>query len=300
MLDLKTALGTYADANGGGEGLFETPIPGFTFMRTSHATIPRHAVYRPSLCIVAQGEKQVLFGEHTFSYGEMQALIVSVEIPVVGRVSRASPERPLLGLILELDLGIMREVMEELPNPPAPNGHGGVGVFVGDLEAPLADCLARLSRLLSTPNAIPVLYPAIMREITFWLLSGQHGGEFCKLILPNSRTRRLSEAIQVLRQDFARPIRIDELASVARMSPSSFHAHFKSLTSMTPLQYQKQLRLLEARRLMAAGEINVAGAAYQVGYESASQFSREYTRMFGTPPKRDVIDLKSLALGSPA
>lgn len=300
MLNLKTALSTYADANGGGEGVFDTPIPGFTFMRTSRATLPRHMVYRPSLCIVAQGEKQVLFGEETLTYGEMQALVFSVEIPALGWVSKASAEKPLLGLILELDLGIMREVMEELEAPPPPNDDGGVGVFVSNLEAPLADCTARLSRLLSTPNAIPVLYPTIMREISFWLLTGEYGGEFCKLVLPNSRTRRLAEAIQVLREDFSRPIRIEQLASVARMSPSSFHAHFKMLTSMTPLQYQKQLRLLEARRLMAAGDINVAGAAYQVGYESASQFSREYARMFGTSPKRDVVDLKSLALGSPA
>lgn len=300
MLDLKTALSAYADANGGGEGVFQTPIPGFSIMRTSRATVPRHMVYRPSLCIVAQGEKQLLFGDATLTYGEMQALIVSVEIPALGHVSEASHEKPLLGLILELNLGIMREVMEDLETPPVPNDDFGIGAFVGDLEGPLADCTVRLARLLATPKAIHVLYPAIMREISFWLLTGQNGGEVCKLVLPNSRTRQLAKAIQVLREDFTRPIRIEQLAAVARMSPSSFHQHFKTLTSMTPLQYQKQLRLLEARRLMTAGDINVAGAAYQVGYESASQFSREYARMFGTSPKRDVVDLKSQALGSPA
>jgi AraC-like DNA-binding protein len=150
----------------------------------------------------------------------------------------------------------------------------------------------RLVRLLATPKAIPVLYPAIMREISFWLLTGKNCGEVARVVLPNSRTRRLAEAIQILRDDYVRPIRIDELASVAHMSPSSFHQHFRTLTSMTPLQYQKQLRLLAARRLMTASGINVAAAAYQVGYESASQFSREYARMFGMPPKRDVIEWK--------
>jgi AraC-like DNA-binding protein len=286
------ALNAYADAHGGGEGVFETPIPGFGFMRTSRETLPHHIVYKPSLCIVAQGEKQVLFEDSALTYREMQALIVSVEIPALGRVTKATPEKPLISMVLELDIRIMRQVMEELETPPLPNDDVGLGLFVTDFEGPLADCVVRLVRLLATPKAIPVLYPAIMREISFWLLTGKNGGEVAKVVLPNSRTRRLAEAIQILRDDYVRPIRIDELASVAHMSPSSFHQHFKTLTSMTPLQYQKQLRLLAARRLMTASGINVAAAAYQVGYESASQFSREYARMFGMPPKRDVIEWK--------
>ena len=194
----------------------------------------------------------------------------------------------------------MRQVMEELETPPLPNDDVGLGLFVTDFEGPLADCVVRLVRLLATPKAIPVLYPAIMREISFWLLTGKNGGEVAKVVLPNSRTRRLAEAIQILRDDYVRPIRIDELASVAHMSPSSFHQHFKTLTSMTPLQYQKQLRLLAARRLMTASGINVAAAAYQVGYESASQFSREYARMFGMPPKRDVMRMEIGAAGARA
>jgi AraC-like DNA-binding protein len=288
------ALNAYADAHGGGEGIFETPVPGFGFMRTSRETLPHHIVYKPSLCIVAQGEKQVLFEDSALTYHEMQALIVSVEIPALGRVTKATPEKPLVGMVLELDIGIMRQVVEELETPPLPNDDVDLGLFVTDFEGPLADCVVRLVRLLQTPKAIPVLYPAIMREISFWLLTGKNGAEVAKVVLPNSRTRHLAEAIQILRDDYARPIRIDELASVAHMSPSSFHQHFKTLTSMTPLQYQKQLRLLAARRLMTTGDINVAAAAYQVGYESASQFSREYARMFGTPPKRDVGELKSM------
>ena len=291
---LIAALNAFADGNGGGEGAFDTPIPGFGFMRTSRETIPQHIVYRPSLCIVAQGEKQVIFGDALLTYREGQALIVNVEIPAVGRVTKASREKPLIGLILELDAGIMREVMEELDTPPVPDDDIELGAFVADVSGPLADCVARLARLLETPMAIPVLYPAIMREISFWLLTGAHGHEVAKVVLPNSRTRRLSEAIQTLRNNFTRHIRIEELADVAHMSPSSFHQHFKTLTSMTPLQYQKQLRLLRARHLMTDGKINVSDAAYQVGYESASQFSREYARMFGTPPKRDALELKAM------
>jgi transcriptional regulator GlxA family with amidase domain len=155
--------------------------------------------------------------------------------------------------------------------------------------------MVRLVKLISNPKAISVLYPAIMREICFWLLSGPYGGEICKIAMPDSQTRRITDAIYLLRDNFTTPLRIRQLAATARMSPSSFHQHFKALTSMTPLQYQKQLRLLEARRLLLSGSVNVAGAAYQVGYESASQFSREYARAFGTPPKRSVMDIKATA-----
>jgi AraC-like DNA-binding protein len=288
------ALNAYADANGGGEGIFMTPIPGFGFMRTSHETLPHRIIYKPSLCIVAQGEKEVMFGDALMTYREGQALIVNVEIPASGRVTKASPEKPLIGLVLELDTAIMREVMEDLETPPTPNDDVGLGAFVGAIEGPLADCVVRLVRLLPTPKAIPVLYPTIMREICFWLLSGEHGHEVAKLVLPNSRTRRLSEAILTLRNNFTHPMRIEQLAAVAHMSPSSFHQHFKTLTSMTPLQYQKQLRLLKARHLMTDSNINVSDAAYQVGYESASQFSREYARMFGVPPKRDAVELRTM------
>jgi transcriptional regulator GlxA family with amidase domain len=168
-------------------------------------------------------------------------------------------------------------------------------VFVEDLREPLADCLVRLIRLLSMPNAIPILYPSIMREICFWLLTGPHADEVRRFALPNGQTQRITRAIQILREQYSRPLRIEELAVAAGMSASSFHQHFRALTAMTPLQYQKQLRLLEARRLLIDGGINTAHAAYRVGYESASQFSREYARMFGQPPKRDVTEVKALS-----
>lgn len=292
---LQDAVSRYIDAQGDGDGVFRTPIDGLVLLRSSVALTPHHIIYRPALCVVVQGAKQVMFGDQVFDYAAMQFLVISVELPGLGRVTRASAAEPCLVIILEFDVGAMRAVLEQLDTVPRSDGGHGLGVFVGDLEGALADCVLRLLRLLETPKAIPVLVPAVMREIGYWLLTGAHGDMISRLAMPNSATQRVTDAIHVLREDFVRPMRIGQLAAAARMSPSSFHQHFKALTAMTPLQYQKQLRLLEARRLMAAGEANATSAAYQVGYESASQFSREYARMFGAPPRRDVTGMKALS-----
>ncbi|MEY2152644.1 AraC family transcriptional regulator [Rhodanobacter sp. 115] len=284
---LKLALNRQMNRLGGGDGPFATAVDGLYLMRATDATLPAPRIYRPALCIVAQGAKQVMLGESTFNYREGQALVIGLELPVLGRVVQASAEQPFLGLNLDLDVQVMRDVLAQLDPPPRP-GPDASGVFVGHLGEALSDCVLRLLRLLDTPEAIPVIQPGIMREICYWLLTGPNAGEVCKIALPNGPTERIAGAIHQLREDITRAVRIDALAAAANMSPSTFHQHFKTLTSMTPLQYQKQLRLLEARRLMLAGEANASGAAYQVGYESASQFSREYARMFGTPPKRDV------------
>jgi AraC-like DNA-binding protein len=252
-------------------------------------------VYKPSLCITVQGAKEVTFGEQLFDYGEMAFLLVTIEMPAFGTVTKASKERPYIGITIDLEVGVLREVMDELEDAPAPSDDRAIGVFASPLEGALADCVLRLVRLFDTPKAVPILKSSIMREICYWLLTGPHAGEVCKLVLPNTHHHRVADAIYLLRENFTKPVRIEHLAAAARMSPSSFHQHFKALTSMTPLQYQKQLRLLEARRLMASGEVNVSHAAFEVGYESPSQFSREYARMFGSPPKRDATELKSLA-----
>jgi AraC-like DNA-binding protein len=264
-------------------------------MRSTGERLPHPVMYKPALCITVQGAKQVLFGDKLFDYGEMQALAVSVELPGIGRVTRASPREPYLGIVLQLDLGLLREVIAQLSPPPKPSENGRMGVFLMDVDGPLADCIGRMIQMLATPAAAPILFPAIMREVSYWLLTGKSAGEICKLVSPNSRTQRIAEAICLLRDDIARSIRIEQLAAMAQMSPSSFYQHFKLLTSLTPIQYQKQLRLLEARRLMAEAGANVTSAAYQVGYESVSQFSREYARMFGTPPKRDIAGLQAVS-----
>jgi len=286
---------------------FRTPVPGLILLRSEHEKLPAHLVFRPSLCITVQGSKWSTFGGCRYVYGAGQALVVSVEMPAISRIEQASPHQPYLGVIIELDLATMHETLEKLetlkPLDTLP-GSGAVeedaapagpGVFVANFDGPLADCALRMVRLLDTPSAIPAIAPLIMREICYWLLAGPQGSDVARMALANGHVRRVVNAIHVLRDQFTQALSIDELAAVAQMSASAFHRQFKALTAMTPLQYQKQLRLLEARHRMLAGTANAETAAYQVGYESASQFSREYARMFGAPPRRDIEALKSAA-----
>src|SRR6187402_114356 len=265
-----------------------TNVPGMVLLRSDHERPPSHLIFRPALCIVVQGAKWAVFGDRHMDYRAGQALIVSVETPALGRVAQASPTEPYLGIIIEFDLAIMRDVADTL-GTPAPGGDGPrSGVFVTDFDGPLADCTLRLVRLMDTPQAIPLLQPAIMREMAYWLLSGPHRAEVARMVLANTHAQRVIAAIHRLRDRFAEPMRIDDLAAGAKMSASAFHRQFRRLTSMTPLQYQKQMRLLEARRLMVGEAASAEAAALAVGYESASQFSREYSRMFGLPPRRDA------------
>jgi AraC-like DNA-binding protein len=293
MSDLAEAVRHYTDARTE-ESPFATAIGGLILLRSSHAKPPAHNIFKPALCIVAQGVKCTTFGDKPFEYRAGQALVVSVGMPSVGRVTEASPDKPFLGILIEFDLPIMRDVLEGLDTPPKASGSVARSVFVTDFRGPLEDCALRLVHLLDTPRAIPTLAPMIMREICYWLLTGPNGGDVAQMALSNSHEQRVINAIHSLRDRFAEPVRIDELAQVAQMSPSAFHRHFKTLTSLTPLQYQKQLRLLEARRLMVFNAVNVETAAFEVGYESPSQFSREYSRMFGAPPKRDSENLKTV------
>jgi AraC-like DNA-binding protein len=234
----------------------------------------------------------VAFGDRVLSYREMQALVVSLEVPAFGRVVEASAARPYLALSLELDTLLIGEMLNEVAWPAAADPVPPLGVFVADVDAALADALVRLLHLLDTPAAIPVLARQTLREIHYWLLAGPHAASIARLTSPDGRAQRIGRALQLLRENFDKPVRVAELAARAGMSASSFHAHFKALTAMSPLQYQKQLRLLEARRLIAADSASVAGAAYRVGYESPSQFSREYARMFGAPPRRHAAELR--------
>ena len=288
MLDqLTDALLRYTDSHPG-QGMFTTPIDGLAILRSDCPKPPNHMLSRPAMCIVAQGAKWATFGHNKLEYRAGQALVVGVETPSIGRVVQASPDEPCLVLAFELDLAIVRSVAADMDAPPVASGEPCRGVFVTDFQGPLADCALRLVRLLDTPKAVPTLYPLIMREICYWLLTGPHGGEVARLTLTNSPPQRVIRAMQSLRMRFRETMRVEELAAVAQMSPSAFRRQFKALTSLAPLQYQKQLRLLEARRLMVSAGYNVEMACFEVGYESPSQFSREYARMFGAPPKRDA------------
>jgi AraC-like DNA-binding protein len=284
----------YTDAQAG-ESPFATAIEGLTILRSDHEKHSSHLIFKPALCVVVQGAKWTTFGDRRFDYRAGQALVVSVEMPAFSRVVEATPTEPYLGVIIEFDRAVMRDVMEGLDTPPKPADNVGRGVFVTDFDGPLAECVLRMVRLLDTPKAIPMLAPMIMREICYWLLTGPHGSEVAKVVLANSHVQRVINAIHALRNQFTETVRIEDLAAIAQMSPSAFHRQFKALTSMTPLQYQKQLRLLEARHLMVTGAANTETAAFQVGYESPSQFSREYSRMFGAPPRRDMVALRAAA-----
>jgi AraC-like DNA-binding protein len=274
---------------------FVTPVPGLTLLRSDRPKPLSHMILRPALCITLQGAKWTAFGERRYEYGSGQALVVSVEMPAVGQVTDATSDRPYLGIVLELDPGVMRSVMEDLDPGPAEADEVQHGVFVSDFDGPLAECVLRIVRLLDATSAIKPLYPSLLRETCYWLLSGPQGRNVARMTLGSERTRRLIEAVHALRERYADKIRVDELAAIARLSSSAFHRQFKALTAMTPVQYQKQLRLFEARRLLASGEVNVETASQRVGYESPSQFSREYSRMFGAPPRRDAGNVRHQA-----
>jgi AraC-like DNA-binding protein len=291
---LLSAVTSYIEARGGGQGRFEMPMPGIHVVRSFQSMMPTYNMYRPSLCVVFKGAKEILFGDTTLNYAEMECLVVSVEIPACGRMVGATPEKPYVGMTIEFDIAVLREVLQQLANPPAPSTDSGPCVFVGKVDDRLAECITRIVRMTQTPDAVAILFPAVMRELYYWLLTGPYGSQVAKLALPETQAERVARAIHFLRDQYRQPLRIEQLAEVARMSASSFHQHFKAMTSMTPVQFQKQLRLLEARRLMVAETANVSEAAYQVGYESASQFSREYTRSFGVAPKRDAMNFKAL------
>lgn len=291
---LAQAVTAYIATHGNDDGVYSTAIDGLTLMRTCHTTLPNHLLYRPELCMVVQGSKSILLGDVVMEYGAMQALVASVELPGIGNVVQASAAQPLLVLALQLDVALLRETLQQMASPPATGADEGPGIYVLDVGEALADCFLRLLQLLAQPAERAMLLPLLLKEIYFRLLTGPHGDRLAGLAMPESRAQRLAGALHVLRGDFTRPVRIQELADAARMSVSSFHHHFKQLTSLSPLQYQKQLRLLEAKRLMVMEHANVTRAAFHVGYESASQFSREYVRLFGTSPLRDATAARKL------
>ncbi|MFM0739659.1 AraC family transcriptional regulator [Paraburkholderia xenovorans] len=289
---LTEAVKRYTDAQAG-PSPFATAVPGLTIVRSDHQKPPSHIIFRPALCVVVQGAKWSTFGDQRFEYGAGQALVVSVEMPALSRVVQASPDKPNLSVVIEFDLAAMSQVLEGLDNPPQAVDDVRRGVLVTNFDGALSDCVLRMVRLLDTPAAIATIAPLIMREIGYWLLTGPHGAEIANVALASGHARRVVHAIHTLRDQFRETVRMEDLAAIAQLSLSAFHRQFKALTSMTPLQYQKQLRLLEARQLLVTGLANAETAAFQVGYESASQFSREYSRMFGAPPRRSIATLRN-------
>ena len=271
--------------------------PGLVFTRLSAPTGPEYAVLEPWFCMIAQGAKDVLLGGERFHYDEAHYLISTLGVPAVGRVVEASPQRPYLGLRLSLDPSVVTSVMVESGVGVHARGEGvGVtGVGVSPLDPDLLDATVRLVRLIDRPSEYRVLAPLITREIVYRLLNGEQAGRLRHLATFGGQVHRMVRAIEKFRQDFNKPLRIDDVAGELGMSVSGFHAHFKAVTAMSPLQFQKHLRLQEARRLMLNENLDAGEAGFRVGYEDQSHFSREYKRHFGEPPMRDVERLKELA-----
>ena len=255
-------------------------------------------MYDPSICLVVQGAKQVHLENETFVYDANNYLLASVHLPTTYQVISASPEKPFLGMVLKFDMKELSQLLID-SNLPAPRTKQiERGMATSEITLPLLSPFQRLVSLLDEPEGIPILAPILHKEILYRLLVGEQGARLRKIASAGSRSHQVARAIEWLKLNFTEPLRVEALAEMANMSSSSFHSHFRSMTSLSPLQYQKHLRLQEARRLMLAKDLDATRAAFQVGYESSSQFSREYRRFFGAPPLRDVAKLRQEAVGS--
>lgn len=271
-----------------------TAIPGLSLHRRNEPTQPASYLYEPSLCLVAQGAKRVLLGDDQYVYDAHHFLITSVDLPAVWQIITASREKPYLGLVLKLDRREMSQLMADSHLPLPRTLPSSRGMAIGKVTLPLLTAFQRLIDLLAEPQDIPILAPIIQREIVYRLLVGDQGVRLRQMVSTGSQSQQIARAIEWLKGHFTGALRIDDLAAHINMSPSTFHHHFRALTAMSPLQYQKWLRLNEARRLMLTERSDAATAALQVGYESPSQFSREYRRLFGAPPVRDVTSLRRM------
>jgi AraC-like DNA-binding protein len=277
------------------KGLLGTAISGLSLSRRDASTEPMSYMYEPSVCVIAQGVKRVLLGDDTYVLDVHHFLITSVDLPTVVQILHASREQPYLGLILKLDRREMAQLMADSHLPPPRAQPSRRGMAIGEVTWPLLTACQRLIDLLAAPQDIPILAPIIQREILYRLLVGDQGARLRQIASAGSQSHQIAQAIDWLKGHYTLPLRIEDLAAHAHMSPSTFHQHFRALTAMSPLQYQKWLRLNEARRLMLTERLEAATAAFQVGYESPSQFSREYRRVFGAPPLRDITSLRQMA-----
>jgi len=273
-------------------------LPGLYLSRSSLPLKPLHSVLEPSLCVIAQGSKEVLLGDSRYRYDPSHYLLATVELPRVSQVLEASKERPYLSLRLSLAPDLVGSVMMEAGHTSPPGPTDVRAIDVSPLDVHLLDAIVRLVRLLDAPTESLVLMPLITREIIYRLLIGKQGTRLRHLAIQVGYTPHIARAVQRLRRDFDQPLHIEQIAHELGMSVSGFHHHFKAVTAISPLQFQKRLRLQEARRLMLGENLDAASAAYRVGYRDASHFNREYKSLFGVPPMRDIQRLREAALAS--
>ncbi|MEB0075576.1 AraC family transcriptional regulator [Pseudomonas sp. CCI3.2] len=274
------------------DGIFPTTIAQLHMVCHDRPVQSIPTLVQPALCILAQGSKDVRLGEEKYTYDPLNYLVISVAMPISGCIQHATPENPNLALRIDIDPVQINALIAEAGPMSVPTRPTGRGLYIERIDAQLLDAVLRLTRLLSTPKDIAMLAPLIQREIIYRLLRSQQGHRLYEIAIADSQTHRVTQAIKWLNSHYIQPMRIEDLAREVNLSVSTLHHRFKSVTAMSPLQYQKQLRLQEARRLMLADGLDASAAGYRVGYESPSQFSREYSRQFGAPPSRDLARLR--------
>ena len=284
----------------GADGGHETVIPELKIWRYSQPTEPTHVLQESAVYVVVQGRKQVTVGDETYFYDPSHYLAVSLDLPAVGNVIEASPAKPYLCMTLTVDPRELAALIVETGGQAPRDDHDGRALYVSRLRPPLLEGFLRLLRLLDAPQDIPVLAPLILREIDYRLLQSEQFGRLAQMAIGDGRLRRVSGAITWIKDHFAEPLQIEALAKRVHMSPSALHHHFKAATAMSPIQYQKRLRLQKARSLLLSGASSAEAIAYEVGYASASQFSREYARVFGQPPRRDAERVRDAVAGGTA
>jgi len=275
-----------------GEGIHDSAVPHVALVRAEAQSEQLHTIYRPSVCIVAQGSKRSIAGQAVLDYRPGQYLAVAVDMPVIGQILVASPAEPYLCLKVELDPALLNDLMLESDRNVS-NDEPSLGLGVSEASAEIVDAAIRLVRLLDRPDQISVLAPLYHRELAFLLLTGPQGARLRQMAMRESRTAQIARAIRWISRNFRGAINIDDVAAHAGMSASAFYQHFKAVTALSPLQFQKQLRLQEARRLLVSGDADAASASFAVGYSSPQQFSREYARLFGAPPQRDAAQVRA-------
>jgi len=285
MNDLLDAVRRHADAQADRHGVARTPVPGLSSLRATAPSDIVYAISRPLVALTLQGRKQVTLGSQVLDLSAGQSLLITADVPTVSQITGATLAVPYYSLVLELDVALIAELAGQMQTVQVQHI---VPMRMLPTDAEVADAALRLLRLLERPEALPVLQASLLRELHYWLLAGRHGAAIRQLGWPGSQAERIGRAVARLRRDYARSWAVEELAEVAGMSASAFHRHFRATTSLSPLQFLKNLRLIEARRLMLAEGASASHAAYAVGYESVPQFTREYGRLFGQPPARDV------------
>ncbi|WP_395607464.1 AraC family transcriptional regulator N-terminal domain-containing protein [Pseudomonas sp. B22129] len=293
---LLDAVRAYVEANADANGVAQTPVPGLTTIRSNTPSGLLHSMPNPLICLILQGTKEVTMGTQTFTFHAGDSLLITADVPTVSQITQASPQAPYLSIVLDLDPTVIAELSLQIkPQQALP----GLALKAAErTDAQVVDAALRLMRILDFPASGPVLHAQLVRELHYWLLVGRHGAAIRQLGCVEGQAQRVARAVAVLRADYKRPLPVDQLAATAGMSPSSFHRHFRAVTSLSPLQFQKNLRLIEARRMLLAEGASASSAAFNVGYESVSQFNREYARMFGLPPIKDVEAFKGWAKAS--